>query len=74
MCIVCDKNSCYNHEILWHENQTCKQYDKINKQSETANNRYLSDTTRCPKCNMSIDKIKGCDHMTCKCSHQFCML
>ncbi|PKK62659.1 hypothetical protein RhiirC2_870083 [Rhizophagus irregularis] len=73
MCKGCDKNSCYTHGILWHENQTCEKYDEINKPLEIASERYLSKSTRCPKCNLYIDKTDGCDHMTCKCSHQFCM-
>ena len=26
---------------------------------------------RCPKCREFIDKNGGCDHMTCRCKHQF---
>ncbi|GBC09939.1 hypothetical protein RclHR1_09210008 [Rhizophagus clarus] len=73
ICKGCDKSSCYNHGILWHENITCEKYDEMNKQSETATEQYLSNSKRCPNCNLYIDKIEGCDHMTCKCSHQFCM-
>ncbi|CAE7370501.1 unnamed protein product [Symbiodinium natans] len=26
---------------------------------------------RCPKCREYIEKNGGCDHMTCRCGHQF---
>merc|ERR1719215_1986294 len=26
---------------------------------------------KCPKCNEYIEKNGGCDHMTCRCKHQF---
>lgn len=26
---------------------------------------------RCPRCNEPIEKNGGCDHMTCRCSHEF---
>lgn len=29
-------------------------------------------TNNCPRCDIPIDRISGCYHMTCSCSHQFC--
>lgn len=29
---------------------------------------------KCPKCGEGIQKTEGCDHMTCKCSQQFCYI
>ena len=28
--------------------------------------------TRCTKCRYVLERIDGCDHMTCKCGAQFC--
>ena len=29
-------------------------------------------TNNCPKCEIPIDRISGCYHMTCSCGHEFC--
>mgnify|MGYP000939287730 CR=1 FL=1 len=29
-------------------------------------------TNNCPKCEIPIDRVSGCYHMTCSCSHEFC--
>ena len=29
-------------------------------------------TNNCPKCEIPIDRISGCYHMTCTCGHEFC--
>jgi E3 ubiquitin-protein ligase RNF144 len=75
ICGGCGAKSCYKHEVIWHEGQTCKDYDESKKQPDFATNAYLSRTTKtCPMCTMHIEKNEGCNHMTCKCSYQFCWL
>lgn len=27
---------------------------------------------KCPKCEIPIERISGCPHMTCPCGHEFC--
>ena len=47
---------------------------KCEDDSETAN--WISANTKeCPKCNSTIEKNGGCNHMTCrKCKHEFCWM
>lgn len=33
---------------------------------------YLRLINRCPNCELPIQKISGCPHMTCVCGHEFC--
>ncbi|ETN43100.1 uncharacterized protein HMPREF1541_02258 [Cyphellophora europaea CBS 101466] len=47
---------------------------KCEDDSETSN--WISANTKeCPKCNSTIEKNGGCNHMTCrKCKHEFCWM
>eukprot|EP00298_Acanthocystis_sp_HF-20_P026811 c4641_g1_i1.p1 GENE.c4641_g1_i1~~c4641_g1_i1.p1 ORF type:complete len:262 (-),score=70.17 c4641_g1_i1:10-762(-) len=79
-CHACHQLSCYVHDIPWHYEMTCSQYDASISQEEVAANKQfiLSRTKPCPKCGTNIEKNDGCDHMTCKlpggCGHEFCWL
>lgn len=59
-------------------NTTCKEaedYRKITQdEALKRDQKYLDEKTKqCPKCQCSIEKIDGCDHMKCeKCKHEFC--
>ena len=35
---------------------------------------YFKDFKRCPQCGMAIQKISGCNHMTCFCHYNFCFV
>ncbi|CAB5358490.1 hypothetical protein RhiirA5_350861 [Rhizophagus irregularis] len=76
ICESCGVESCYNHDVVWHADQTCKEYDMKNKKSDFVTKNYISRETRgCPGCSIPIVKNGGCDHITCtKCGHQFCWL
>ncbi|CAG8522410.1 16537_t:CDS:2 [Dentiscutata heterogama] len=77
-CRSCGEKSCYTHDVPWHENMSCQQYEEKRKESEAATNHYLMKHTKpCPKCGTHIEKNGGCNHMTCKirsCSYEFCWL
>ncbi|CAB4446348.1 unnamed protein product [Rhizophagus irregularis] len=70
ICYNCGVKSCYTHDVTWHEDQTCEEYDENMKKPD----EYLSQNTKkCPKCSLSIEKNEGCDHMTCdNCRYEFC--
>ncbi|CAF5141144.1 unnamed protein product [Rotaria sp. Silwood1] len=59
--------------MKWHNGMTCQEYDL-----STDDNIRLwlrKNTKRCPLCHSFIEKISGCDHMTCTiCKHQFCWI
>lgn len=47
---------------------------KCKDDSETVN-WIMSNTKQCPKCDSSIEKNGGCNHMTCKkCGNEFCWI
>ncbi|CAE6417559.1 unnamed protein product [Rhizoctonia solani] len=79
ICHYCRSRSCFTHRILWHRGLTCEGYDLVILHGEEmqASEDYIGKHTKqCPNCRRPIEKITGCDHMTCLspwgCGHEFC--
>lgn len=77
-CPKCDHNFCFNCETTeWHEGVTCKKYQKWKKENSEVDksfDKYLKRklVKKCPRCNVNIEKNKGCDHVHCSnCNHHF---
>ncbi|KAK6087090.1 IBR domain-containing protein [Seiridium cupressi] len=74
----CGHRFCFGCILNDHQPAPCelvKQWlKKCADDSETAN--WISANTKeCPKCNSTIEKNGGCNHMTCrKCKHEFCWM
>lgn len=69
-CFLCGEN--------WHDPVKChllrKWIKKCDDDSETSN-WIAANTKECPKCNVTIEKDGGCNHMICKnqnCKTEFC--
>jgi len=78
-CHHCDHRTCFVHRVEWHCGKTCAMYDEDMGDSEEAQLVHWMEThaKRCPQCSAGIEKIEGCDHMTCKrsaggCGAEFC--
>ena len=55
-----------------HGNLPCNENDLDKSVIEYAKNNFVK---KCPKCNIIIEKNKGCNHITCtKCGYQWCWL
>jgi ariadne-1 len=74
----CGHRFCFGCIHADHQPAPCELVKKWLKKcaddSETAN--WISANTKeCPKCNSTIEKNGGCNHMTCrKCKHEFCWM
>ncbi|KAF0465694.1 Serine/arginine repetitive matrix protein 2 [Gigaspora margarita] len=44
------------------------------RNAESASESYVGQLKQCPNCSSRIKKNEGCDHMTCRCGHQFCWI
>ena len=72
-CSLCNVVWCFNCHAPWHSGMTCKSYqnDKVGpgkkalKYWAKSNGRINSNARKCPKCHFYIERISGCDHMTC---------
>ncbi|EME42373.1 hypothetical protein DOTSEDRAFT_73259 [Dothistroma septosporum NZE10] len=74
----CKHSFCFGCTLADHQPCPCslvkKWLKKCEDDSETAN--WISANTKeCPKCNSTIEKNGGCNHMTCrKCRNEFCWM
>ncbi|KAK8113816.1 uncharacterized protein PG998_001693 [Apiospora kogelbergensis] len=74
----CGYRFCFGCILSDHQPAPCdlvkRWLKKCADDSETAN--WISANTKeCPKCNSTIEKNGGCNHMTCrKCKHEFCWM
>ncbi|KAM7221924.1 E3 ubiquitin-protein ligase dbl4 [Rhypophila decipiens] len=75
---ACQHRFCFGCNNNDHQPAPCRLVkmwlQKCADDSETAN--WISANTKeCPKCNSTIEKNGGCNHMTCrKCRHEFCWM
>lgn len=75
---LCNHRFCFGCILDDHQPAPCTLVklwlQKCADDSETAN--WISANTKeCPKCNSTIEKNGGCNHMTCrKCRHEFCWM
>lgn len=74
----CTHMFCFECGENWHDPVQCrllrKWIKKCDDDSETSN-WIAANTKECPKCNVTIEKDGGCNHMVCKnqnCKHDFC--
>jgi E3 ubiquitin-protein ligase RNF19A len=70
-CPVCKREQCFNCGSEWHPGKTCEQLiDDAYEQWVRGREVQL-----CPRCKRRIEKVEGCNHMTCSvCQHQWCWL
>lgn len=83
-CAACHFRVCTVHDVAFHDDETCDQYDSRRQREEqeaheaweddnrradelTQSQKYMTENSvSCPGCTVQIQKITGCDHMTCK--------
>ena len=72
-CPTCKKSSCGNCRVPYHKTLTCREYNTL-PQHDVATYLMMGEMnwTQCTKCRFWIEKNQGCNHMTCKCTNQFC--
>jgi len=73
---TCGTRFCFRCHEDAHLPATCEQIKtwKIKCQDESETLHWISaNTNTCPKCNTSIEKNGGCNHMICRqCTYEFC--
>ncbi|KAL8158535.1 hypothetical protein V2J09_000072 [Rumex salicifolius] len=78
-CVKCYSLFCISCRVLWHSNMSCESY-KIgesfwNSRSVDEKLRQLAGNNKwrkCPRCSHMVELASGCNHISCRCGHQFC--
>lgn len=75
-CAHCGTSTCTKCHDTYHESITCEQ-NKASKESSKELDEWMQKKRKsrkhCPKCNVAIEKISGCNHVHCRqCSADIC--
>ncbi|KAF2681960.1 hypothetical protein K458DRAFT_489045 [Lentithecium fluviatile CBS 122367] len=72
---TCPRQDCNQRACVLCKNEahdgTCSENEDIQKLKALANKRSWK---QCPSCGHMICKDKGCKHMTCRCTYEFCFV
>lgn len=70
-CPICGYEMCFRCGSQWHGKETCEQHMDA-AYEEWAKGQEVQ---LCPRCKLRIEKINGCNHITCSvCRYEWCWL
>ena len=74
-CSLCGVSVCTKCHVQYHDNLTCAMYQSL-KRGDGSIQKWIMEDSRnrkyCPNCHVGIEKIAGCNHMSCKCGVHIC--
>lgn len=71
----CEARFCFFHGLAHEPDEACDVYlRRIAQQDEESRKELARSTVECPRCSRWVSKSRGCNHMTCVCSENFCYL
>ncbi|XP_076898859.1 E3 ubiquitin-protein ligase RSL1-like [Bidens hawaiensis] len=75
-CPNCHRLFCAQCKVAWHCEMNCVEFQSLKKGkgsekllTDLANNQKWM---KCSKCNFYVERVDGCNHISCRCGHQFC--
>lgn len=71
VCGSCSKKVCCACNGKWHEEKDCPRDEATNEILEQAKENGWQ---RCYRCQEMVELKEGCNHMTCRCGAEFCMV
>lgn len=74
---TCDHQYCFRCLMAPHVPASCHDLElwrAKDQDDEASLNLIKATTTECPKCGLALDRTTACNHITCKCTYQFCFV
>lgn len=77
-CPFCNRLFCARCKVPWHANLQCSEFQSLPTTDKTEADFLLLKLAedhkwrRCGKCKSMVELIYGCNHITCRCRHEFC--
>lgn len=77
-CPFCNRLFCAQCYVPWHSGIECEEFQKLNVDERGSEDLMLREIAtksrwrRCTKCSFYVERIEGCQRMTCRCNAQFC--
>jgi len=83
-CSLCGISICTKCHVQYHDNLTCAMYQSLKRVDSSIKERREDNSIEewikgdsinrkcCPKCKVGIEKIDGCNHMSCNCGAHIC--
>lgn len=72
-CLSCQKTYCSQCMLPHKKSISCTRAQESNQLDQSTSRWMQRYTKPCPRCKYGIQKISGCDHMTCRnCYYEFC--
>ncbi|KAJ7538665.1 hypothetical protein O6H91_11G058500 [Diphasiastrum complanatum] len=76
-CPACSVRLCTSCHVEYHEGLSCELYRTYRQDPDTSLQAWRDgkeDVKDCPSCHCVIEKIEGCNHVTCKCGMHVCWI
>lgn len=77
-CPFCNRLFCARCKVPWHANLQCSEFQSLPSTDKTEADFLLLKLAedrkwrRCGKCQSMVELTYGCNHITCRCHHEFC--
>ncbi|CAH9141527.1 unnamed protein product [Cuscuta epithymum] len=77
-CPECRRLFCARCRVPWHSDISCQDFQSLNDTERQGEDLELmkfargKDWKRCPSCRIFVDRISGCDFLSCRCGCAFC--
>ncbi|KAK9070062.1 hypothetical protein SSX86_010461 [Deinandra increscens subsp. villosa] len=73
-CPFCHRLFCAQCKVAWHCGMSCAESQSVKRGDDNLLMKLAKKKKwmQCPKCKFMVEKVVGCQHISCRCGYQFC--